>query len=177
MLIVVATIAVWIPATGSEFGKLVLDTARGYGWFEKKLSLEHLNTNPPVSIPTVSLVDRPWLGIVRTSLPENDVYTALVAVNELAPVAAKLPLRIEPIPALTKRCSYDWSVIPIATDPPRYPEPNVRSSKNSNASPPPTYVCTIVLGPACTSNDLSETIPTKNNGLSWSWNIVVVTPL
>ena len=33
-----------------------------------------------------------------------------------------------------------------------------------------------MLGPACTSNDLSETIPTTNNGLSWSWNIVVVTP-
>ena len=34
----------------------------------------------------------------------------------------------------------------------------------------------IVLAPACTSNVLSETIPTTNNGLSWSWKIVVVTP-
>ena len=34
-----------------------------------------------------------------------------------------------------------------------------------------------MLGPAWTSNVLSETIPTKNNGLSWSWKIVVVTPL
>ena len=66
-------IAVWIPATGSGFGKLVFDTARGYGWSEKKLSLEHLNTNPPVSIPTVSLVDKPWLGIVNTNCPEWDV--------------------------------------------------------------------------------------------------------
>ena len=34
-----------------------------------------------------------------------------------------------------------------------------------------------MLGPAWTLNVLSDTIPTKNNGLSWSWNIVVVTPL
>ena len=34
----------------------------------------------------------------------------------------------------------------------------------------------IVLAPALTSNVLSETIPTTNNGLSWSWKIVVVTP-
>ena len=53
-------------------------------------------------------------------------------------MAAKLPLRIEFIPALTNLCTYDWSVTPIATEPPRYPEPNVRSSKNSNACPPPT---------------------------------------
>ena len=59
VLVVVAVIAVCIPAIGSELGKLVLDTARGYGWSEKKLSFEHLNTNPPVSIPTVSLVDSP----------------------------------------------------------------------------------------------------------------------
>ena len=61
-----------------------------------------------------------------------------MAVNEFAPVAAKLPLRIEPIPALTNLCTYAWSVTPIATEPPRYPEPKVRSSKNSNACPPPT---------------------------------------
>ena len=59
VLFVVAPIPVIIPAIGSEFGKLVLETARGYGWSEKKLSFEHLNTNPPVSIPTVSLVDKP----------------------------------------------------------------------------------------------------------------------
>ena len=56
VLSVVAPIPVTIPAIGSEFGKLVFDTALGYGWSEKKLSLEHLNTNPPVSIPTESLV-------------------------------------------------------------------------------------------------------------------------
>ena len=33
-----------------------------------------------------------------------------------------------------------------------------------------------MLAPACTSNVLSETIPTTNSGLSWSWKIVVVTP-
>ena len=33
-----------------------------------------------------------------------------------------------------------------------------------------------MLVPALTSKVLSETIPTTNNGLSWSWNIVVVTP-
>ena len=73
MLVVVAVIAVWIPAIGSELGKLVLDTERGYGWSEKKLSFEHLNTKPPVSIPTVSLVVNPWLGIVRTRVPVWDV--------------------------------------------------------------------------------------------------------
>ena len=137
VLFVVAPIPVTIPAIGSELGKLVLDIALGYGWSEKKLSFEHLNTNPPVSIPTVSLVDKPWLGIVRTSWPVWDVYTALVAVNEFALEAAKLPLRIEPIPELTNLWTYAWSVTPQATVPPRYPEPNVRSSKNSNASPPP----------------------------------------
>ena len=59
VLVVVDVIAVCIPAIGSELGKLVLDTERGYGWSEKKLSFEHLNTKPPVSIPTVSLVDKP----------------------------------------------------------------------------------------------------------------------
>ena len=73
MLVVVAIIAVWIPAIGSELGKLVLDTERGYGWSEKKLSFEHLNTSPPVSIPTVSLVDNPWLGIVSTRVPVWEV--------------------------------------------------------------------------------------------------------
>ena len=34
----------------------------------------------------------------------------------------------------------------------------------------------IVPGPAWTSKLLSDTIPTKNNPLSWSWNMVVVTP-
>ena len=58
--------------------------------------------------------------------------------NAFAPVAAKLPLRIEPIPELTNLCSNARSVTPIATVPPRYPEPNVLSSKNSNALPPPT---------------------------------------
>ena len=53
--------------------------------------------------------------------------------NAFAPVAAKLPLRIEPIPELTNLCSKARSVTPIATVPPRYPEPNVLSSKNSNA--------------------------------------------
>ena len=62
----------------------------------------------------------------------------MVAVNEFVLEAAKLPLRIEPMPELTNLCSYAWSVTPIATEPPRYPEPNVRSSKNSNASPTPT---------------------------------------
>jgi len=137
VLFVVAPIPVTIPAIGSELGKLVLDTALGYGWSEKKLSFEHLNTNPPVSIPTESLVVNVWFGIVRTNWPVWDVYTALVAVNEFALEAAKLPLRIEPMPELTNLCSYAWSVTPIATEPPRYPEPNVRSSKNSNASPPP----------------------------------------
>ena len=70
---VFAIIAVWIPAIGSELGKLVLDTALGYGWFEKKLSFEHLNTSPPVSIPTVSLVVRPWFGIVNNKVPVWDV--------------------------------------------------------------------------------------------------------
>ena len=73
MLVVVAIIAVWIPAIGSELGKLVLDIERGYGWSEKKLSFEHLNTSPPVSIPTVSLVDNPWLGIVSTRVPVWEV--------------------------------------------------------------------------------------------------------
>ena len=53
--------------------------------------------------------------------------------NEFAPVAAKLLLRIELIPALTNLCTYASSVTPIATEPPRYPEPKVKSSKNSYA--------------------------------------------
>ena len=126
-----------------------------------------------MSIPTSSLVVNVWFGIVKINWPVWEVYTALVAVNESP---AKLPFLIEPIPELTNLCSYAWSVTPIATEPPRYPEPNVRSSKNSNACPPPWYVCGIVLAPAWTSNVLSDTIPTKNNGLSWSWKIVVVTP-
>ena len=69
----VAIIEVCIPAIGSELGKLVFDTDLGYGWSEKKLSFEHLNTKPPVSIPTVSLVDNPWLGIVRTRVPVWEV--------------------------------------------------------------------------------------------------------
>ena len=35
----------------------------------------------------------------------------------------------------------------------------------------------IVLAPAWTSNVLSGTMPMTNSGLSWSWNIVVVTPI
>ena len=70
IVLVVVAVIVCIPAIGSELGKLVFDTARGYGWSEKKLSFEHLNTSPPVSIPTVSLVDKPWFGIVRTNCPE-----------------------------------------------------------------------------------------------------------
>ena len=71
--VVVAIIAVWIPAIGSELGKLVLETERGYGWSEKKLSFEHLNIKPPVSIPTVSDVVKLWFGIVRTRLPVCEV--------------------------------------------------------------------------------------------------------
>ena len=121
VLVVVAPIPVTMPAIGSELGKLVFDTALGYGWSEKKLSLEHLNTNPPVSIPTESLVVNVWFGNVRTNWPVWDVYTALVAVNEFALEAAKLPLRIEPIPELTNLWTYAWSVTPQATVPPRYP--------------------------------------------------------
>ena len=91
-------------------------------------------------------------------------------------VPLNVVLRIDPIPALTNLCSYARSVTPIATVPPLYPEPNVLSSKNSYATPPPWYVWGIVLAPAWTSNVLSETIPTRKRGLSWSWNIVVVTP-
>ena len=58
--------------------------------------------------------------------------------NELELDAAKLPLRIEPIPELTNLWTYASSTTSIGTEPPLYPEPNVRSSKNSYASPPPT---------------------------------------
>ena len=61
------------PPTPSVWVALVLDTSRGYGWFEKKSSLEHLNTNPPVSIPTESLVVNVWLGIVSIKLPVCDM--------------------------------------------------------------------------------------------------------
>ena len=77
--IVVAPIPVVTPANGSfpptpsVWVALVLDTSRGYGWFEKKSSLEHLNTNPPVSIPIESLVVNVWLGIVSIKLPVCDM--------------------------------------------------------------------------------------------------------
>ena len=57
-----------------------------------------------------------------------EIYVASVAVlcvaaNILLPDAFVL---IDPTPALTNRCSYAKSVIPIATVPPtgRYPDPN-----------------------------------------------------
>ena len=49
----------------------------------------------------------------------------------------KVVFLIEPIPALTNLCTYAWSVTPIETVPPLYPEPNVLSAKYSNACPPP----------------------------------------
>ena len=72
MFVVTSLIAVCIPATGSPLGLLVIESPLGYGWLPKNPSLEHLNTNPPVSIPTVSLVVRPWLGIVNFRRPLCD---------------------------------------------------------------------------------------------------------
>ena len=66
---VVSLIAVWIPAIGSPFGLLVIESPLGYGWLPKNPSFEHLNTNPPVSIPTVLLVVKLWFGIVKVRSP------------------------------------------------------------------------------------------------------------
>ena len=123
VLVVTAVIAVWIPAIGS--GKpVVFETARGYGWSVAKWSLEQLKTIPPVSIPTVSLVVKPWFGIVRTKIPVWDVYTAFVAVNAWLPAPENAAFLIEPIPELTNLCSYATSVTPTATVP-LYPEPSI----------------------------------------------------
>ena len=104
VLVVTAVIAVWTPAIGS--GKpVVLETARGYGWSVAKWSLEQLKTIPPVSIPTVSLVDKPWFGMVRTKIPVWDVYSAFVAVNAWLPAPENAAFFIEPIPELTNLCS------------------------------------------------------------------------
>ena len=77
-----------------------------------------------MSIPTWLPTDNPWFAIVISKKPVWDVYTAFVAVLAvpLNIFAAPACVFIEPIPALSKRCSYAWSVIPIATVP-RYPDP------------------------------------------------------
>ena len=87
-----------------------------------------MNTRLPVSIPTKLPALNPWFAIVSVNNPVWEIYVASVAVlcvaaNILLPDAFVL---IDPTPALTNRCSYAKSVIPIATVPPtgRYPEPN-----------------------------------------------------
>ena len=89
-------------------------------------------------MPTVSLVVNVWFGMVSIKLPVCEIYCASVAVNPWLAAPENAVFLIDPIPELTNLCSYAWSVTPIATDPPRYPEPKLRSSKNSYASPPPT---------------------------------------
>ena len=58
VLVVVAVITVAIPAIGSG-RPVVFDIARGYACSDWKLSLEHVNTILPVSIPTKLPTDNP----------------------------------------------------------------------------------------------------------------------
>ena len=70
--VVAAVIIVAIPAIGSG-RPVVLDIARGYAWSDWKLSLEHLKTMPPVSIPTKLPTLNPWPAIVNCNSPVSDV--------------------------------------------------------------------------------------------------------
>ena len=70
---VTAVIVVCWPTIGSPLDDVGVGPERGYGCNDEKWSFEHLNTIPPVSIPTVSLTAKSWSGIVITKTPVLDV--------------------------------------------------------------------------------------------------------
>ena len=71
--VVVALMSVAIPTIGSPVEELGVTPDLGYGWTLAKLSFEHLNTMPPVSIPTWLPTDNPWFGTVTSKKPVCDV--------------------------------------------------------------------------------------------------------
>ena len=71
--VVTDLITVAIPTIGSPVEELGVTPDLGYGWILEKLSLEHLNTIPPVSIPTWLPTDNPCPGIESSKNPVCDV--------------------------------------------------------------------------------------------------------
>ena len=71
--VVTDLISVATPTIGSPVEELGVTPDLGYGCKLEKLSLEHLNTIPPVSIPTWLPTDKPWPAIVSSKNPVWDV--------------------------------------------------------------------------------------------------------